>query len=64
MNLALLLCLAALLAACGQKGDLYLPSSNREPVITVPTDAGANPPAATEDDDAATGNAAQPAPRQ
>jgi predicted small lipoprotein YifL len=37
-----LLAFALLLTACGQKGDLYIPSE-REVVATVPT--GATPPA-------------------
>jgi predicted small lipoprotein YifL len=50
----LLLALALLLTACGQKGDLYLPSEEREAVATVPVDATLSPaptPAADEDEE-------------
>lgn len=51
----LLLTLAALLGACGQRGDLYLPSAEREVVLSVP--AGATlptTPAADSEDEEAT----------
>jgi predicted small lipoprotein YifL len=44
-----LLPIALLLGACGQKGDLYIASPEREAVATVPTDA--TPPTTPEDDD-------------
>jgi predicted small lipoprotein YifL len=47
MSRAALLIAAALLTACGQKGDLYLPAAEREPVLTVPAEAPA--PAAPAD---------------
>jgi predicted small lipoprotein YifL len=40
----------ALLAGCGQKGDLYLPAQEQEAVITVPTDASTSPQAGDEDE--------------
>jgi predicted small lipoprotein YifL len=62
--------LLALLAGCGQRGDLYFPEARREAVITVP--AQAPPPVATPDatagqdnEEAATGpNTTQPAATQ
>lgn len=67
----LLLPVATLLAACGQRGDLYLPETEREAVVTVP--AGVLAPAATvtDEDEAdsaagppAAGNSPNPAPAQ
>lgn len=34
----LCLAVAATLCACGQRGELYLPTEVREPVVTVPVD--------------------------
>jgi predicted small lipoprotein YifL len=48
---ALLLPFAVLLAACGQKGELYIPSPEREVVATVPTDASLPAAPADEDED-------------
>jgi predicted small lipoprotein YifL len=48
---SLLLPLALLLAACGQKGELYIPSPEREAVATVPADATLPTTAPTEDDE-------------
>jgi predicted small lipoprotein YifL len=39
---------ALLLAACGQRGDLYFPEQEREAIVTVPAQA---PPPATEEED-------------
>ena len=41
-----------LLAACGQRGDLYFPEQEREAIVTVP--AQAPPPAPEEEDDTPT----------
>lgn len=53
-----LVMLCVLTAACGQRGDLYIPSEVREPVVTVPA-RDLTPPAqpADEEDDT---NAVQP----
>lgn len=40
-----------LLAACGQKGELYIPSPEREAVATVPADATLPATVPTEDDE-------------
>jgi predicted small lipoprotein YifL len=40
---ASLLLAAALLAACGQRGDLFIPEPEREPIATVPTGRAATP---------------------
>jgi predicted small lipoprotein YifL len=60
-----LLALSAVLAACGQKGDLYMPDAAREavPATTPPAGggaAGAQAPANDEDDDDQNGNAPPP----
>lgn len=46
---SLLLLAAALLAACGQRGDLFIPEPEREPIATVPTGPAATPGAEDED---------------
>jgi predicted small lipoprotein YifL len=56
--ICVLLSVAALLTACGQKGDLYMPAAEREAVATVP--ANATLPAATESDDDETREPAPP----
>ncbi len=60
-----IICMAsvlALLAGCGQRGDLYLPEAEREAVITVPAQLpGAAPTSPDEDADE---TAAPPAPAQ
>lgn len=48
-NFTALLMPTLLLAACGQKGELYVPSPEREAVATIPADATL--PAAPEEDD-------------
>jgi predicted small lipoprotein YifL len=64
---SLLLPVLLLLAACGQKGDLYIPSPDREAVATVPADATLPTTPPVEDDEErelvqppAPGNAADP----
>lgn len=62
MMRATLLAAAALLAACGQKGALFLPDSEREVITSVPTAPASTPattpaPAGEEDDDAPAGPA-------
>lgn len=42
---------ALLLAACGQKGELYVPSPEREAIATVPADATLPVAPAEEDGD-------------
>ena len=59
---ASLLLAAALLAACGQKGALFLPDDEREVITSVPTAPASTPattpaPADEEDDDAPAGPA-------
>lgn len=49
-NLTALLPVALLLAACGQKGELYVPSPERETIATVPADATL-PAAPAEEED-------------
>jgi predicted small lipoprotein YifL len=51
------LALPALLAGCGQKGDLYLPAQEQEAVITVPTDASGAPQSGDEDESQVNGPA-------
>lgn len=51
--------LLVLLAGCGQRGDLYIPDSGREAVITVPAQLPAALQSVTEDDP---DEAATPAP--
>lgn len=60
-----LLALAATLAACGQKGDLFLPDAAREavPATTTPPAGGGAASAqapADDDDDQNAGNAQRP----
>jgi predicted small lipoprotein YifL len=69
--LLLLFPLAALLAACGQRGDLYLPQAEREAVVTVPAGTAVPPATVTDDDEGdsaagppAGGNSPNPAPAQ
>lgn len=62
MMRATLLAAAALLAACGQKGALFLPDNEREVITSVPTAPASTPvttpaPAGDEDDDAPAGPA-------
>ena len=58
MTRATLLATAALLAACGQKGALFLPDDEREVITSVPTAPATTPaPADEEDDDAPAGPA-------
>lgn len=59
---------AGLTAACGQRGDLFLPEAEREavPAIAPPTIPAAGPaaaqaPTADDDDDQAGANGARPA---
>lgn len=59
MRAAPLLALVLLATGCGQRGDLYLPSADREAVVTVPADATITPsqspppsPNDPDDDDA------------
>jgi predicted small lipoprotein YifL len=58
-----LLIAIALLAACGQRGDLYMPATERQAVVTTPAESAS--PAAPDDDEPGTppntpaGNAGQ-----
>jgi predicted small lipoprotein YifL len=58
---AVLMPLALLLAACGQKGDLYIPAP-REAVVTVPADATL--PTGPEEEDEGAQTQPQPPPQQ
>lgn len=62
MRASLLLPFAVLLAACGQRGDLYLPTAEREAVLTVPADATlpALPGRTDEDDEQSPATGGQP----
>jgi predicted small lipoprotein YifL len=58
---AWVLMVAVLLAACGQKGDLYFPDQEREAVLTIPAqDVPAPQDTADDDDPAAQGTPATP----
>jgi predicted small lipoprotein YifL len=48
-----LLLLMAALAACGQRGPLYLPEAPPEAPLEAPVDSSGNPSESDEDDDKA-----------
>ncbi|HWL63989.1 MAG TPA: lipoprotein [Steroidobacteraceae bacterium] len=54
--------LLLLLAGCGQRGDLYFPEAERDPVVTVPAQLPAAIQPADEDDADGTPTPAIPAP--
>jgi predicted small lipoprotein YifL len=49
-RLAALACTALLLAACGQRGALYIPEPRGEPVATQPAASPVPAPATTEEE--------------